>query len=103
MTEKQTPTIKDLAVNSLAPKQTLFMSTYTGIEPSQLAVLTEQQRTKAFLGLVKQLELTASLHFNPISTDAGNGSKSQPKDLLRLTLIDFFLQELTLCKGFLNL
>ena len=69
-------TIKDLVANPLGQKQALFLSTYTGLEPPQVAMLHEQQKTKIFLGLVKQLELATCLH--------------QPKVLLRPILIDYF-------------
>lgn len=54
--------IKDLLPNVLSEKPSVFLATYTGIEPSQLLSLNNTQRERVFLGLWKQLDLAVSLH-----------------------------------------
>lgn len=80
MREKIAYSIKEIAQSPLAEKQALFLATYTGIEKSQIEKMSPEQGKKVFLGLWKQLDLTASLH------------GEQTKDILKDTLGTYFMQ-----------
>lgn len=92
MTENKTAKkflIKDILSNVLSDKSSIFLSTYTGIERSQLISLNKLQQEKVFLGLWKQLDLATSLHGNEAKStlvqEAGNyfsNAEIKIKDLI---------------------
>lgn len=62
MAEKIKFTPAEIAAGPLNQRAGTFLATFTGIEGSQIANMSELQQKKVFLGLYKQLDLAVSLH-----------------------------------------
>ncbi|MBI2074682.1 MAG: hypothetical protein HYT83_02465 [Candidatus Levybacteria bacterium] len=62
LTEARVLSMREVMQKPLDGRTGLFLATFTGIEHSQLAEMSEGQQRKVFLGLCKQLDLAVSLH-----------------------------------------
>jgi hypothetical protein len=77
--EKQKPEIKNF---NFGQKHALLIGVYTGIDQSQLSLLLPNQKQKIYFGLIKQLELVASLHLP-------KAGQPPAKDILKSSLTSF--------------
>lgn len=87
--------INEVLNHELGQKAALFIAAYTGIEQSQLEIMTESQKQKVLTGLVKQLEIVMSLHPPKLVLDAEIRLQKEvlPKDELKASLVEYFGSE----------